>query len=380
MQYNQTQLRHLEERAAERIQEILELFKIDGLKYTDNKIVGNCPVHSGDKNNAFNGYLGGHTTPFHWKCRTRGCHQTFRSSVIGLVRGLLSKTKHDWTGPGDKTAHFMEAVNWLESKLRTNLKDIKEDSDEIEKMAFARTVNLLNPQLNLQEKKSLNRAAVRERLEMPCQYFLGRGFSEALLNKYDIGTCTATDYKKPMYGRAVVPVYDENHEYLVGCTGRSLAKKECELCGSWHLGKCPPEEFRWQYSKWRHDGFSAERCLFNLWYARRHIQERGTAVLVESPGNILKLESIGVPLGLASFGAHFTPFQELALTGTGCLNLVIIPDPDKAGLDNLERIKAQSGRNFNIYPLIPQSNDLGGLTDEQARELVFPLLLKLKAI
>lgn len=380
MQYNQAQISHLSDLAVEKIEEIFQLFGITGLKYTSKKIWGSCPVHEGDKNNAFNAYIGGHTTNFHWKCRSRACHETFKTSVIGLIRGLLSKDKYGWQGATDKTVSFAETVNWLAARLRTNLKDIKVEDSDLEKMAFARHVNLLNPVAVGQKKNiSLTREDVRGRLKMPCDYFLERGFSEAILNKYDIGTCTTSDYRKPMYGRAVVPIYDNEHKYLVGCTGRSLAKKECDKCKGWHIGNCPKPEFQWQFSKWRHEGFPAEKTLFNMWYARRHIQERGTAILVESPGNILKLETLGVPIGLATFGAHITPSQELLLTSSGALNLIVIGDKDQAGEEYIKVVKERCSRNFNVYSLLPDHGDLAELPEEAARLLIFPLLNKLKA-
>jgi hypothetical protein len=45
------------------------------------------------------------------------------------------------------------------------------------------------------------------------------------LEDYDVGYCD--NPAKPMYERAVVPIYDNEHKYIVGCTGRSIFEK-CE--------------------------------------------------------------------------------------------------------------------------------------------------------
>ena len=43
------------------------------------------------------------------------------------------------------------------------------------------------------------------------------------------------DETKEMYGRVVVPIYDDNYEYVVGVAGRSIF--EIHTCGMYHNPK-----------------------------------------------------------------------------------------------------------------------------------------------
>ena len=103
-----------------------------------------------------------------------------------------------------------------------------------------------------------------------------------------------------MSGRAVVPVYDNNRQYMIGCTGRATTDK-CEKCNHYHLGnECPDKESLYLHCKWRHNyGFKTQNYLYNYWFAQEHIKESRSVILVESPGNVWRLEEAGCGLLLA---------------------------------------------------------------------------------
>ena len=376
MYYSQEQLQYITERLQERIPDLLQEFGVE-LKQTSRMYVGKCPLHgSSDKSNAFNLYYNGQPN---YKCRTQNCDSVFGKSLIGLVRGLLSVQKKDWAGKGDDTVGFVHAVNWAKNWLGIDLSGVAEDSEsDREKMQFIRqTANILTPQA---ATSGLTREVVRGRLKMPCEYFLKRGFSEAILNKYDIGTCTTTDPKREMYGRAVVPIYDTEHKFMVGCTGRSIFPR-CENCKMYHQGECNLD-FNFQRSKWRNSrDLKTERTLFNFWYAKRYIQEKNVAILVESQGDVLRLEESGLPYSLGCMGCSLGSFQELLLTSSGALYVLVAMNGDKAGREASEKIREQLNRSFNVRIVeLPQDKDIADLSVEQTKEIFFPLLHKLKAI
>ena len=55
-----------------------------------------CPIHQGDNSSALNLYIEGDSYRANWKCRTHQCEKTFKGSILGFTRGLLSYQKYNW--------------------------------------------------------------------------------------------------------------------------------------------------------------------------------------------------------------------------------------------------------------------------------------------
>ncbi len=360
---SQEQLSVLSTILVENIEDILADFDVDA-KRRGNKMVGRCPVHDGDNKAAWNLYLNdvGGT----WVCRTHGCEKIFQKSIIGLIRGLLSRKKYNWSGSGDKFAGFEETINWIQARTKTKLSDIKINEMDIIK---SRLVRQTPTSIALLDGAVITRDMVRQHLYIPSKTFIDRGFNPPLLDSYDIGDCLSSDTNKEMYGRAVVPIYDVNYTKLVGCTGRAI-HPQCKKCLSYHKeGTCVDANYAWGYTKWRHSkSLKAEQNLFNLWFAKKHIQSRGTAILVESPGNVLRLEQAGIHNSICSFGAHLTDSQQMLLTICGTMNLIVISDRDEAGNKCFDQIKQDYSRLYNIRRIIPSTNDVADMTDEQVKD------------
>lgn len=84
----------------------------------NGRVSHTCGVHNGDKQSSFTWYLEemNNSPRGKWRCQTRSCHTHFVDTSIGLVRGVLSGQKFNWTKPGDRTVPFREVVEFL-SKL-----------------------------------------------------------------------------------------------------------------------------------------------------------------------------------------------------------------------------------------------------------------------
>lgn len=211
-----------------------------------------CPIHNGDNQSAVNIYHQGETYRGNWKCRTHSCEQFFKGSIIGFVRGVLSSKKYGWSKAGDENCSFDEALKYCLSFLNKDLKSIKISKSDKNKALFANVVNHVKKTIPMENKSLITREMVRKSLNIPADYFMNRGFSKEILDKYDVGVCDRPD--KEMYNRAVAPIYDNNYHYLVGCTGRSIFEK-CTQCGCFHnpTAKCPNESDRWKFPKWKHN-------------------------------------------------------------------------------------------------------------------------------
>lgn len=375
----QEELTELSELLFQNLDDIITYFDVSKVRKTQIKIYGACPIHNGDKEKSpFNMYLTGDFYRGNWKCRSHNCHLIFKSSLLGFVRGLLSRKEYDWKEKGDKIASFEETIAWSLKWLGKDRNGLKIDKGELEKLRFAK---LNSPKIIQQPPKVyISRDMVRAALTFPAKPFVDRGFSEEILDKYDIGLCTSTDYTKEMYDRVVVPIYNDSRSCLVGCTGRSI-HGPCDKCHYFHRKEngCPNDYF-FQYVKWRHSKtFKAEEYLFNYWFSSEHIKRTSSAVIVESVGNCLKLEQAGIHNSVATFGTHLTEPQQLLLAKLGVLNLIIIPDMDEnnAGMQSAELIKQTYNRIYNIHILkdLPLG-DVGDMSRENIHSQIIPFLKK----
>jgi hypothetical protein len=380
-QLSQPQLNALADRLLLDLDNILAHF---GVKYkkSSKKYYGGCPIHNGDPvKSPWNLFVEGDYYRGNWKCRSHNCHVIFQKSLLGFIRGLISRFKHEWKEEGDKIATFQETIDWGLAWTKQDFSSINIASEDIDKNKFISQtrINLVDQD---KPKHYLSRDFVRKSLIIPASPFINRGFSAETLDKYDIGLTKSKDPSKEMFERIVIPIYDNDGLFLVGCTGRSI-HKECPHCKMYHADhdKCPNEEEYFKFVKWRHSKtLKAERNLFNYWKAKKFIQECGTAVLVESVCNSLRLEENGIPISVGTFGAHFTEFQQLLINEAGALNLVVIPDQDEAGRTAAKMIADQYNRLFNIKIIDIPKNDVDELTADEVEQYIKPTLRKLGAI
>ena len=160
-----------------------------------------------------------------------------------------------------------------------------------------------------------------------------------------------------MYQRAVVPIYDNDHKYIVGCTGRSIHPR-CEECKHYH----PPKENCRHFPKWMHSkGFQKEKWLYNYWKAKNYMLDTGVAILVESPGNVWRLAEAGIYNAVAIFGTAFNNDQKHLLDESGALSIVCLMDNDEAGKKAAAKIEEVCGRLYRLYFPRFNANDVADL-------------------
>jgi hypothetical protein len=321
-----------------------------------------CPIHGGDNNSALNLYHTGDHYRGNWKCRTHHCEEVFKSSIIGFIRGILSNREHNWSKDGDKTSSFQDALNYATNFLNLSINDIHINKNTKDKNTFISNVKLLQHN-NQKTNNGIMRSSIRKSLNIPSPYFISRGFSKEILDKYDVGDCDNSN--KEMYNRAVVPVYDIDHKFMVGCTGRSIFEK-CTECKAFHDNECPNGEESWKHSKWRHNaGFKTQEHLYNYWYAKKHIIESAIVILVESPGNVWKLEENKIHNSVAIFGSNLTDRQKTILDMSGAMTIITIMDNDEAGKKATKTIYDKCHKTYNIKNISLSKNDIADMTSEE---------------
>jgi hypothetical protein len=348
----------LNEQIADNIQIFFEYFDYEEYTQSGNKITGSCPVHGGDHPSGFNMWVDGHSFKGNWKCRSHGCESKWFPSALGFVRGCLSRMQNG------KEISLYDAASFASGLLNQDLSDIKVDRTRVEKKQYQKLVSYFNEK-PMDCGNKLNREQVKRGLQIPSQYFLGRGYSRSILERYDVGDCYARG--KEMYLRAVAPIYDDSGECMVGCSGRSFYDK-CGKCKMHHHpdSDCPSKEYYAIYCKWKHQkGFRAENWLYNIWEAKDIILETGWAILVESPGNVWRLEEFGIQGSLGMFSTTLTPNQRLVLDASGALNVLIVPDNGEAGMKGAMELAKSLENRYNTDILDPfWDDDVGSITSD----------------
>lgn len=363
---DQAKLKIVCDEICDNIESLLQTFNLD-YKRHQRMITMCCPIHGGDNPSAINLYPDGDSYRGNWKCRTHNCEKIFKGSILGFIRGVISSQKYGWQNSGDNSCSFKEAVEFATGFINKDLSSIKISRSDREKKQFTNVVNYLNAEAIVETSK-ITRDHVKEILEIPSQYYIDRGYSTEILTKYDVGLCD--NPSKEMHGRIVVPIYDNDYRYMIGCSGRSIYEK-CSTCKSHHdpQTNCPDKEIAWKYSKWRHSkDFKSQNYLYNFWFAKEFILKTSTAIIVESPGNVWKLEENGIHNSVGIFGSSLSDRQKILLDSSGAMNLVILTDNDEAGQKAAQQIKNKCNNTYRVF--IPQISkpDVGEMTSQEIQD------------
>lgn len=347
----------LNEIIAENIEHILDTLGVDYKTYKD-RVAISCPIHDSSRPESLTLYTTGDKYIGNFVCWTNHCELQSGKGAINLVQHLLnSKNK--------KTYKLGDTVSWVQETLHC---EVPQTSAEYkDKRTFIKYMDTLTPRESLIDKK-LTRDYVRSSLILPSDYYINRGFTEKILDEYDVGFCNKRQTE--MYMRVVVPVYDNG--FMVGCVGRNL-NPECPICGKYHYKNklCPTNriEERWA-EKWINSkGFTSGHYFYNLWNARSAIEESRSVVLVEGQGDVWRLKESDVHNGLGMFGCSLTDEQRSILEGLPIDTIYLALDDDEAGIKGAESIYNQLKRYYNIVKIQLAKKDIGDTPIPQVKEL-----------
>lgn len=322
----------------ERFEYILEDLSID-YTFKNNKYISMaCPIHGGDNPSGLTFYYDSPTGMGKWICHTHQCHNKYHSNIIGFIEGCLKERKDN------RYANYEELIKKVLSIKIENV-----------------------PVKGRLERKNIlpiERAKVLKTLAIPSKYYLDRGYSKEILEKYDIGDCINNG--KPMSHRAIFPIYE--NDLMIGCTGRSKFK-QCPKCKLYHSlnFSCPTTQYAGRYSKWKHQaGFEANFHLYNLENAKKYIANK--LIVVESPGNVLRLEESDIHISVASFGAKFSLMQRALIDKTSVDTIIVIGDNDPAGNSLFSTVKNICGPLYNVVGITPTKNDIGEMTIQEVKD------------
>lgn len=365
---DQAKLKVLCDQLCDNIEDLLQSLDVE-YKYSPKMVTMKCPIHGGDNTGALNLYIQGDSYRGNWKCRTHGCEKTFKGSILGFIRGVLSHDKYQWEKQGDPTCSFVDAINYASAFLKADLSQIKISKTSRDKQSFTTTIQYITnaTQKATSTEPVISRATVQQSLQIPSMYYIDRGYSKDILIKYDIGLCNNPN--KEMYNRVVAPIYDDAHTRLVGCTGRSIFEK-CDQCHCYHnpIENCKTPDRVWLYPKWKHSAnFKSQNTLYNYWYAKDFIANLGYAIIVESPGNVWKLEENNIHNSVAIFGCSLSDRQKVILDSSGAMSIIVLTDNDEAGRQAALQIQEKCNKTYRVFIPKITAADVGEMTSEQIK-------------
>jgi 5S rRNA maturation endonuclease (ribonuclease M5) len=328
-----------------KIFELFEFFDIDEYYESNNLLVSRCPIHDGDNFSAFNINIDDSNEEHYgkWFCNTKSCHENKPGKdILSLVWMLLEKKYN-------KEIKFPEVIKFC-NQFCGNI-NIDESLIHVQKYdAIDKLLRLQSRKNTKNHESKITRDIVRDRLIFPAKFYIDRNYSESVLDEFDVGLCM--NPKSQMYKRVVFPVYDENNQFMIGSTGRTI----CNDTRKWINQK----------------GFNKSNFLYNYGKAMEYIKSSSTIILVEGQGDVIRLWESGIKNAVGMFGSKISDSQEFLIQKTGVSNIVIAADNDSAGIacmkDTIERFKYL----FNVYVINLTKNDIGDMTIHEINNVIKP--------
>lgn len=337
---SQNQISKICENLFEDLPKLLTTFGIEYIEYP-NRYSFACPVHGGDNPEGCSIFIDGTSSTGNWQCWTHHCEEEYTNNLFGFVRGLLSEQR-------SKKISLNETADFCTKFLKTSLEDL--DIPVSKPNEDLKILEIFNRQINRQSL-DVTRDEIRSKISIPSNYYIERGYRAETLDEFDVGLCE--ERYKPMSGRVVVPVYDENYSY-VGCVGRSVIPE---------MGP-----------KWLHSNGFKKNVLYGLNIAHKYILKTGSVILVEGQGDVWRMHEAGYKNCVGIFGSSINDEQLLLLEQSGAMNIVILTDSDDAGNKACAQIMKKCGRRFNYYRPEISTKDVGEMTVEQLQTELFPQL------
>lgn len=310
---------------------VTSIFDALGLEYVDKYVYLQmaCPIHNGDNLTAFSWHKNGG----YFRCFTRKCERN-GADIFDFVQKL-------------KKCSFERAKQIVESICIVGEYEEASSQEMAAELQFKKYIKN-NSKINKQMK--VYDPAMLKALK-PHPYLTDRGFDKELMETYNVGYCDNSTSR--FYRRICIPVVLANGS-LVGFTARATF--------DWAKESQP---------KWIHtNGMQKSELLFNMHKAREHIRNTHSAVLVEGPLDVFKLEMAGIRNSVAVLGSDLSGPQRSILLENECYDLILAFDDDEAGIICTNKTQKSCKNYFNIYQyILPAGKDIGDLEVESVKKL-----------
>jgi 5S rRNA maturation endonuclease (ribonuclease M5) len=318
------------------------------------RLVGCCPVphNAGKTPNDNRKAFSWDFSRQMWQCFSHHCHTIYGADVFALIRSV-------------KECSFKQALQWILDVIEKDIDDVRElDPEEALKLE-----QVIRKRAQLVKHKRMEEDLMRHL--KPSTYFKDRGFSNEVILEFG---CGGEWHKTGTYGenRVVVPIHDPMDGYLIAFTCRLLDDSHIE---TWRPKWCHALNFAEKRKKSSErtdeERFHASSVLFNLHRARNHMGERGTIILVEGCGDVMRMWEAGLKNTVAVLGTGFSKHHRTLLHKVGCSRVVSALDGDEAGQKAANSVKRLCENYFDHTNItLPSGQDPGDHAPEQLR-LIF---------
>jgi 5S rRNA maturation endonuclease (ribonuclease M5) len=332
-------------------------------------------VHDGHSPFGFNLYPDGETVRGNWQCLSDHCHHHFPATIIGFTRGVLSNYNYGWRQKGDRCETHRVAVDYVLDFLGyDDIRDVEVDYEKADLLRFNARAEFMNRRPVTGLHAVCDRERFRSEIDIPASYYIDRGYSKSILDKYDVGLCT--NPRSPMCNRVAVPFYDPTHSVVIGVLGRSTLP-QCSRCRLFHDRSSPCSQFGdSRYAKWRvSQGFNDKHHLYGYWFSAGYIAKSRCVVLVEGPGDIWRLEEAGIHNAVALLGSSLHDSQKIILESCSADDFVVITDNDPAGDQAEAAIRQACSTYGRVHRIRPIGKDVGEMTVDEVRNHILPTVM-----
>ncbi len=318
------------------------------------RIVGICPVPH-DKAKTPNDNPTAFSWDFTrqmWQCFTHNCHVQNGSDIFALVQRV-------------KVCNFREAVQYILDVVDKGIDEIKDiDSAEAQRLE-----QVIRKRAQLVRHNRMEEDTMRHL--KASTYFQRRGFSDQVVEEF---RCNGQWHKPGTCGenRAIVPVYDPLDGFLVAFTCRLL---DDSLITKWRpkWSHCLNFAAMRKKSSERTDEerFHASSVLYNLHRARKYMGEDKTIIIVEGPGDVMRMWEAGLKNTVAVLGTGFGKHRRTLLHKVGVRRVVTVLDGDEAGQEAQSSVEKLCRDYFDVVMLnLEDGKDPGDYEPGQLR-LIF---------
>ena len=318
-----------------------------GVEYVEfpNRFSFPCPIHGGDSPEGCSIFTDGDSVIGNWQCWTAHCEEEWNKNIFGFVRGVLSHRSGRNVCLNETFDFCLEFLG--KSKIESS------ETKSVNNHAKSKLLDIFQKKYVSPEQK-FSRESIQSKLDIPSSYYIDRGYEKETLEVFDVGDCS--ELGKPMFNRAVVPIYDINSRYL-GCVGRDKTEKSKQ--------------------KWLHSKGFKKNTLYGINIAREYMLDAfnaSTLFLLEGQGDVWRMYEAGYKNSVGIFGSSLSDDQLVLLEELGVMNLIILTDYDEPGKKAANQIVKRGGRRFNYYRPEISTKDIGELSAEQVRLELKPQL------
>lgn len=293
------------------IRDVLTYYEIQGLKESNGKLIGPCPVHGGDSPTAFHVDLEKNI----WHCFT-GCHGggnvldlvakkeniSIRDAALKLQELFLespskekrSKSEQPPPPPSSLSADTREHSSQPPEMDSTDNNEEDKSSDQ------TKSHHSTNPPLSF----TLNLIADHPYL------FNERNLDATTIEHFGLGFCP----KGTMAGRIAIPIHDKKGK-LVAYVGRRIKDNQDG-----------PDRPKYRFPK----GFRKQLLLYNLHRAKDKAKQLQELIIVEGFFDVFHLYQAGYENVVALMGSAMSLEQE-GLIRAYCSKVTFFFDGDEAG-------------------------------------------------